>query len=99
MLLETLIRVSIFYAEKKCQKQGFMGKTVTFYNFTMRAKVEPILPTPSPVSYFLRGVGWMIKYRFVKSLWQKRQFFSLLTLFVFSFFFHHGLVVYLVYVI
>lgn len=87
MLLETLIRVSIFYAEKKCQKQGFMGKTVTFYNFTMRAKVEPILPTPSPVSYFLRGVGWMIKYRFVKSLWQKRQFVSLLTLFVFSFFF------------
>lgn len=55
MLLETLIRVSIFYAEKKYQKQGFMGKTVTFYNFTMLAKVEPILPTPSPVSYFFEG--------------------------------------------
>lgn len=56
-LLETLIRVSIFYAEKKCQKQSFMGKTGTFYNFIMLAKVEPILPTPSPVSYFLRGGG------------------------------------------
>ena len=30
---------------------------------------------------------WMMKYRFVKSLRQKRQFVSLLTLFVSSFFF------------
>lgn len=34
-----------------------MGKTGTFYNFAMLAKVEPILPTPSPLSYFFEGGG------------------------------------------
>ena len=34
-----------------------MDKTGTFYNFAMLAKVEPILPTPSPLSYFFWGGG------------------------------------------
>lgn len=64
-----------------------MGKTVTFYSLQCQPKWSQFSPPLPLLVIFLRGEGWMIKYRFVKSLWQKRQFVSLLTPFCFQFFF------------